>query len=138
MPAEGTSITERSPTARSRVTNGSSLFIQTAADGLPIDGRSVPARRFRDVLESILSDLGGRDSISEGEYQLARRATAMSVQSEILEARMACAQSIDIEEFVKLVNGLKRTFTTLGLKRRARDVTPDLKSYIEGKAEVSA
>ena len=48
---------------RSRVTNGSKL--------LPLaDGRSVTARRFRDLYEDIAADLGGLDQLSEGQRQL--------------------------------------------------------------------
>jgi hypothetical protein len=55
------------PTARTRVTNGKEL--------LPgIDGRSLWARRFRDVLALHLSDLGGEANTSEAEKAIARRA----------------------------------------------------------------
>ena len=74
LPLDSNYTANMPPVSRSRVTNGRSLFVATV-DGRPIDGRTVQARRFRDVLEAILGDLGGRDSISEGEYQLARRAT---------------------------------------------------------------
>ena len=117
--------------SRSRVTNGSSLFVGTV-DGRSIDGRTIQARRFRDVLEAILGDLGGRDSISEGEYQLARRATALSVAAEIEEAYLATGKSLDAEAYVKLVNGLNRTFASLGLKRRQRDMT-SLSEYLDQK-----
>jgi hypothetical protein len=63
---------------RSRVTNGSALFAvgpQTSAY----------ARRLRDVLGEIISDLGGPDELSEAERQLARRAASLSVACEKLE-----------------------------------------------------
>jgi hypothetical protein len=63
---------------RSRVTNGSSLFAvgpQTSAY----------ARRLRDILGEIISDLGGPDELSEAERQLARRAASLSVACEKLE-----------------------------------------------------
>src|SRR5215467_4363246 len=59
---------------RSRVTNGSQLLPLT-------DGRSVTARRFRDLYEGICSDLGGADILSEGQKQLARRAARASRRS---------------------------------------------------------
>ena len=67
---------------RSRVTNGSKL--------LPLaDGRSVTARRFRDLYEDIAMDLGGLDCLSEGQKQLIRRAAMLSAESERLEALSA-------------------------------------------------
>ena len=76
MPADTTATAARKPEARSRVSNGTSLFLLDY-DGQPIDDRTIVARRFRDILESVDSDLGGRDHISEGEYQLACRAAAI-------------------------------------------------------------
>ena len=69
-PPDSPVIAARPANTRSRITNGSSLFI-VDVNGEPIDGRTTLARRFRDVLDAILSDLGGRDAISEGKYQLA-------------------------------------------------------------------
>ena len=131
MPSDSPTATACKPEARSRVSNGSSLFLLDH-EGKPIDGRTIIARRFRDILDSIISDLGGRDHISEGEYQLARRAAALSVQAEIQEAWLAGQRfdKVDVEEFVKLCNALNRTLGSIGLRRRARDVTPDLKDYI--------
>jgi len=61
-----------SPCQRSRVTNGKTLFVEA-------DNRGPWARRFRDVLAEITSDLGGADVLSEarpssGDYQHRLRA----------------------------------------------------------------
>ena len=54
----------RKACGKSRVTNGSKL--------LPLaDGRSVTARRFRDIYEEVCGDLGGIEHLSEAERQLA-------------------------------------------------------------------
>ena len=75
MPADSPQIAGRSPVARSRVTNDSALLAG-------VDGRSAIARRFRDLVGAIISDMGGDDAISEGQRQLARRASALSVLCE--------------------------------------------------------
>ena len=52
---------------RSRVTNGKTPFVEA-------DGRGPWARRWRDILAEIISDLGGHEGgLSEGQKQLARR-----------------------------------------------------------------
>jgi hypothetical protein len=50
------------------------------------DGRSVTARRFRDLYQDICADLGGADLLSEAQRQLARRASLLSAEAEKLEA----------------------------------------------------
>ncbi len=136
MPADSAPSPTRKPEARSRVSNGSSLFL-IEPTGRPLDGRTMVARRFRDVLDNILSDLGGRDQISEGEYQLARRAAGLSVQAEVAESTLAAGQfdKVNIDDYVKLTNGLNRTFASLGLRRRQRNITPSLVEYLEGTSE---
>jgi hypothetical protein len=56
---------KRSPYNRSRTANGKLLPAT--------DGRSLAARRFRDLYEDITDDLGGADHLSEGQRQLASR-----------------------------------------------------------------
>jgi hypothetical protein len=70
---------------RSAVTNGSTL--------LPgVDGRTIWARRFRDLLSQHFADLGGEDAVSEAERSIARRATALEIELERLELKFATAR----------------------------------------------
>lgn len=117
MPADSPQKAGRSQVARSRVTNDTRVLAG-------VDGRSATARRYRDVMEAIISDLGGEDMISEGQRQLARRAAALSVQCEQIEAAMAIGGTLDANDYVRLVNALNRTLSTIGLKRRMKNVTP--------------
>lgn len=123
-PATRSAIAPRSAANRSRVTNGRALFVEA------IDGRSREARRFRDVLSEIVSDLGGPDTLSEGQRQLARRASMLSVQCEVLEGQAVAGKAIDLEVFGKLTDRLGRTFQRLGLRRKQRDVTPTVAEYL--------
>ena len=59
------------PEARSRVSNGKDLFL----DG--VDGRSAIARRYRDILAQLTSDIGGDPS--EAQHIIIRRATQLAV-----------------------------------------------------------
>jgi hypothetical protein len=59
------------------------------ADLLPgLDGRSATARRFRDLVNAFVADMGGLDRCSEVRLGLVRRLAATTVQAEMLEARM--------------------------------------------------
>jgi hypothetical protein len=76
---------------RSRITNG--------RDVLPnVDGRSIIARRFRDIVSAMVADQGGTDQCSESRIQLIRRFAAAAVLAEQMEAELARGKSIDIRE----------------------------------------
>ena len=109
---------------RSRITNGSSLHLSE------VDGRSAPAKRFRDILAAIVSDLGGADMLSEGQRQLARRAAMMSVECEALEAKSVAGGEIDLDTYGALSDRIGRAFHRLGLKRVPRDTGPSLQDII--------
>ena len=118
------------PKARSRIANGSSLFLANAG-GEPLDGRTVMARVFRDTLDAIVADLGGRDELTEAEFQLARRAAALSVECLRAETYQAAGRELDIDNYCKAVGALNRALLSLGLRRRPKDVTLGLAGLFE-------
>lgn len=107
------------PTARSRMSNGSMLLAG-------VDGRSTWARRMRDLLKLHISDLGGDDNISEAERSIVRRAAVLTTELEMMEQRFALAGSANDEQlalYASVANSLRRLLESVGLKRRARDIT---------------
>jgi hypothetical protein len=100
---------------RSRVSNGKALFVEG-------DQRGPWARRWRDVLGEIISDLGGADLLSEGQKQLARRCATISIACERMEGEAAEGREIDLDTYGTLTDRLGRALQRLGLKRQARQV----------------
>jgi hypothetical protein len=110
---------ERKSHGRSRVSNGH--------DVLPdVDGRSVIARRYRDITAAILSDQGGADRCSESRVQLIRRFAAAAVLAEQLESRLAKGEQIDVAEHAILSSTLVRLAQRIGIDRVPRDISPTL------------
>lgn len=126
MPNDSNEQASRKPEARSQVTNGSRLLPE-------LDGRSVWARRARDLIEAHSTDLGGVDRLSEAQRSLIRRASALQIKAEQIELRMAhdTATQEDIDTYLRIAGVLKRIFDTIGLERRPRDTAPDLRAYLE-------
>ena len=87
---------------RSAVTNHKDL--------LPgLDGRSASARRFRDLVNAFVADMGGLDCCSEIKLGLVRRLAATTVQAEMLEARMVNGEAIDIATLCTLASTTVRS-----------------------------
>jgi hypothetical protein len=115
-------MTIRRLSTRSRVSNGKDLFLEG------VDGRSVLARRYRDILAQLVSDLGGDPS--EAQSIIARRAATLSVWCEQSEAKAAAGEPLNIGEFTTATNTLRRLLNDLGLERRVRDITPTIDTYL--------
>jgi hypothetical protein len=100
---------------RSRVSNGH--------DVLPnVDGRSVIARRYRDITTAILIDQGGADRCSESRTQLIRRFAAAAVLAEQMESRLANGEQINVQEHATLSSTLVRLGQRIGIDRVPREV----------------
>ncbi len=80
------------------------------------------ARRYRDVMASLVSDLGGSEILSEAQVQLIRRATTISLQCEAWDAAAAAGEPVDWDLYGRTTNTLRRTLEAIGLQRVARDV----------------
>jgi hypothetical protein len=129
LATDSATITEIKLTHRSRVSNGSATFL----DG--VDGRSVLARRYRDILAQLTSDLGGDPS--EAQSLICRRAATLAVWCETAEVDLAKGATLDIGEFTTATNALRRLLADIGLERRQRNITPDPLEYARQKAAAS-
>ena len=109
---------------RSSVTNGN--------DVLPgVDGRSEGGRRFRDLVIQICEDQGGLDRLSESRLQLVRRFCAACVLAEAMEAKLVNGEQISVQEHALLCSSLVRIASRIGINRVPKNVTPELRDYIE-------
>jgi hypothetical protein len=119
--------TPRLATVKSKVTNGRRVF---AVGG---DGRGAWTRRWKDIVELHVADAGGRDYMTEAMLSLCRRAATLEIQLEQLECCMSQGDDVDIEIYGRIASHLRRILETLGVERKSKDVTPDLRSYLAAK-----
>jgi hypothetical protein len=73
-----------------------------------------------------ISDYGGSDLLSEAQLSLIRRAAAIEAELERLDAMLSRNEHVDLGQYGRAASHLRRLFETLGLERKARDVTPTL------------
>lgn len=112
---------------KSRVTNGKSFLSG-------VDGRSVWARRARDVHRQLVQDRGGLSVASTAETLIARRAAVLEAELERYEVGFAEAGEAEASAlclYQTVANCQRRLLEAIGLERRARDVTPTLERFID-------
>lgn len=119
----------RKAMGRSATTNGNLLP--------GVDGRSTWMRRVRDLIELHETDLGGEANCSQAERSIIRRAAILTVELERLEQRFAldeaAASAAAIDCYQRWSSTLRRLLESLGLRRRAVDVTPTLDRYLASR-----
>lgn len=123
MSADGASVVQRPLTARSRVTNGT-----RSLEG--IDGRSAGARRFRDLMESYGTDLGGLQHLSEAERALVKQAASVTIRAEQLQAAIVRGEAVNPDELIRLSNTSRRLLASI---RRRAAPKPTLSGYLAAK-----
>jgi hypothetical protein len=106
----------RAKRPRSAVTSGRQMFVQG-------DPNSAWSRRYHDLVVRHIGDLGGRDMLSEAQLSLIRRATSIECELERLDAMLSTGAEVDLDAYGRASSHLRRLFETLGIERRARDVT---------------
>ena len=119
-------IVKRSSRTRSAVSNGRRSFV----DG---DGKTVWARRHRDLVELHLADLGNVEGLSEAQHSLCRRAATLEVQLESLEGQLSKGEDVDLDSYSRTVGHLRRVLETLGIERPKKDIGPTLHEYLAAK-----
>jgi hypothetical protein len=106
-----------------------------------IDGRSTWARRLRDLVALHVVDLGGDQKVSEAELAIIRRAAVIIAELERMEKGFALSEGApgmpELDMYQRLANSMRRLLEAVGLQRRPRDVTPDLKTYLDARLAVA-
>lgn len=111
---------------RSRVTNArlKGRLTSKALFAVGADGRSAWGRRYRDLTNSIVADLGGLDRISEVKLGLARRMAALTIEAEKLEAALAAGKRCDLDLLARLSGHVRRIADQIGLEKVRREEVP--------------
>jgi hypothetical protein len=125
---EATTATPDRPAARgkrprSAVTSGRQQFIA----GNP---NSAWARRFHDLIQGHVSDLGGRSNMSEAQFALCKRAAGLEAELEQMEGRLSQGEEINLDSYGRAASHLRRILESLGLERKCRDAL-----LIDGEVE---
>jgi hypothetical protein len=105
------------------------------------DGRTIAARRFRELVESFEQELGG--NLSEVEQSLVRQAANLTQVNERLQADVVAGVQIDADAMVRISSEARRVLGMLRSKaaKNKLQAVPNLQNYLAaryGKPESEA
>jgi len=102
----------RKAKGKSAITNGRTLL-------LGVDGRSRSARRFRDLVNTYMTQTGGRHE------ELCKQAASLVLQRELMDTALVRGEHVDPLQHVRLCGAINRTIAKL--KLATTDVDADRK-----------
>jgi hypothetical protein len=102
------------------------------------DGRTVGAKRYRELVEQLSAELGG-GPLSVIDTGLIRTAAAISLRIESLQVAIVTGAPTDDDEIVRLSSEHRRILSTLRAKASKRKpASPTLADYLARKAAEKA
>ena len=99
-----------------------------------LDGRTRARKQFDAIANGIASDLGGHDALSTVEFNLVEAFAGAAVHVHDLNARLLAGEKIDLQQQAMAISSLVRIASRIGTRRRSKDVTPDLRTYLRQSA----
>ena len=97
-----------------------------------LDGRSVVARWLKSNLDTLMTDLGGADTLSYQQRSLCERVIHLEALIRNTETRLAQGEDVTPSSYGQLLNSLVGLYRTLGIERRTTEVV-DLRHYLESR-----
>jgi hypothetical protein len=104
---------------RSAVTNGAKLLVG-------IDMRSPTARRYRDLVHAYRAEIGG--DLSEPEMAMIKTAAGLSVQAELMQARIVNGEVVNSDDLIRLSSEVRRILDAIGEKAGKREPAAPVQS----------
>ena len=95
-----------------------------------MDGRVRLVKELRARLRQLQADMGGESTLSYARQSLSKRAIFIEAQLEDFEMQLAQGNDVELGSYIQMTNSLIGLFKTLGLERKAKDIS--LRDYIEG------
>lgn len=102
-----------------------------------VDQRTIPAMRYRALLDSYTSELGGNPS--EADKALIQQIAAMQLRIEQMQAAIVEGRDVDPDQIIRLSSEHRRLLTTLRGKasKRKPDAPTALAEYLAQRAKAA-
>ena len=112
---------------RSGIANGERFHI------VAVDARTVTGRRFRELVLLLEAERGGADALDVGRRAAVRAYAQLLVEREMMEARRATGEAIDVEVYGQLCDRCDRQLRRMG-PPVSKSTRPDLATHLARKA----
>jgi len=99
-----------------------------------LDRRSVEFKRYDTLRIVLINDKGGEAFVTIAEAQIIDRAAFVGMQLEMMQVNALAGNEINLDAYQRASNTQRRLLESIGLERRAKDITPTLEEHLRRKA----
>ena len=103
-----------------------------------LDRRTKAAQRAFDLHDRLVAERGGAESMSVLRYSMTRSVAVLSAMVEDLQVKWLRGERIEPATIATLLNARRREAEIVGIDPLPKDVTPDLKTYLDARSEPPA
>ena len=100
-----------------------------------LDRRTKAAQRAFDLHDRLVAERGGAESMSVLRYSMTRSVAVLSAMVEDMQVKWLRGERVDPAAIATLLNARRREAEIVGIDPLPKDVTPDLKTYLDARAE---
>jgi hypothetical protein len=100
-----------------------------------LDRRTKAAQRAFDLHDRLVAERGGAESMSVLRYSMTRSVAVLSAMVEDQQVKWLRGERVDPAAIATLLNARRREAEIVGIDPLPKDVTPDLKTYLDARAE---
>ncbi|GJD58254.1 hypothetical protein [Methylobacterium dankookense] len=101
-------LPQRDPRARTRLTNGKTLFLGE------VDGRTEIGRRYGDLIADLMAERGGQAAMELHQIEAIRTYAGLAIQRDLLHSRIAAGERVDTEELGQIGDRMDRQARRMG------------------------
>jgi hypothetical protein len=98
-----------------------------------LDGRTVAAKLYDQLVDDIQNDLGGRRKLTTIELTLVEAYASAAIALQNINTRLLLGHEIDFALHTQCVSAMVRVASRLGLQRRGKDEPLSLDAYLRSK-----
>jgi hypothetical protein len=102
-----------------------------------LDGRTKARKQFDSIASGIAADLGGEEQLSTIQRHLVEAFAGAACHVNDINARLLLGEEIDVVLHSQAISTMVRIATRLGVRRVPKSVAPDLRDYVEARAEAA-
>jgi hypothetical protein len=100
-----------------------------------LDRRTKAAQRAFDLHDRLVAERGGAESMSVLRYSMTRSVAVLSAMVEDMQVKWLRGERVEPAAIATLLNARRREAEIVGIDPLPKDVTPDLKTYLDARSE---